>query len=134
MVAMLGDISPVELSADDPLFRSVVDHAGGLRGLLACPTPGVAEHLIEPLADAVADPEAPSTSVPVTVISAFHGGLLTDVEARRDVARLLGGKAISSSSASTPPSRPFASLAAPGRFRPCRCASTPTVMTPRRAG
>lgn len=96
---LLGHISPVDLSADDPLFRSIVDHAGGLRGLLACPTPGIAEHLIEPLADAVADPMPPSTTVPVTVISAFHGGLLTDSQARHDVTRLLAGEAIPPSTA-----------------------------------
>ena len=94
---LLGRISPIDLGADDPLFRSIVDHAGALRGLLACPTPGKAENLIEPLADAVVDPAPPSTSVPVTVIPAFHGGLLTDAQARDDVARLLSGGAIPSS-------------------------------------
>jgi hypothetical protein len=95
---LLGDISPVNLGADAPLFRSIVDHAGGLRGLLACPTPGVPENLIEPLADAVTDPTPPSTTVPVTVIPAFHGGLLTDAQAVQDVSRLIAGKSIASGS------------------------------------
>jgi hypothetical protein len=96
---LLGHISPIELGADDPLFRSIVDHAGGLRGLLACPLPGTPENLIEPLADAVADPVGLSKTVPVTVVSAFHGGLLTDRLAEQDVARLIAGKTITSGTA-----------------------------------
>ncbi|MCU4183541.1 hypothetical protein K6U06_04160 [Acidiferrimicrobium sp. IK] len=91
---LLGGISPVDLPADSPFLRSIVDHSGELRDLLACPT-AMPEALVEPLADAVADPSTPAR-VPSVVVPAFHGGLLTDRRAQREVATLLAGGRVES--------------------------------------
>lgn len=90
---LLAGISPIHLRADSPFLRSVVSEAAGLRGLLSCPT-RPAEDLLEPLADALADPAAPGSAVPALVLAAFHGGLLTNPQAQRDVGLLLRGRRV----------------------------------------
>jgi hypothetical protein len=85
----LAGFSPVHLRADGPFLRSIVDHAASLRGLLSCPPP-VSEELLEPLADSLADPAAPA-GVPAVVVPAFHGGLLSNPVAQRDIDALLRG-------------------------------------------
>jgi hypothetical protein len=91
---LLGAISPVHLPANAPFLRSIVDHAGALRGLLSCGLPG-REVLLEPLADALADPAAPSVpGVRVVVEPAYHGGLLTNHGAQQDIDRLLSGRSV----------------------------------------
>ena len=93
---LLGAISPVHLPANAPFLRSIVDHAGALRGLLSCPLPEQ-ETLLEPLADALADPAAPSApGVRVVVEPAYHGGLLTNPGAQHDIDRLLSGRPVRS--------------------------------------
>jgi hypothetical protein len=87
---LLGNISPVDLPADGPFLRSIVDHAGELRNLLECPT-AAPEALVEPLADAVADGVGPGHAVRSVVVPAFHGGLLTDDRATHDIDILLSG-------------------------------------------
>jgi hypothetical protein len=90
---LLAGISPIHLRADSPFLRSVVGEAPGLRGLLSCPT-RPAEDLLEPLADALADPASPGPAVPAVVVAAFHGGLLTNPQAQRDVGLLLRGRRV----------------------------------------
>lgn len=90
LTSLLGGFSPVDLPADSPFLRSIVDHASELRDLLDCPT-RPPEALLEPLADAVVDPVPPGRRVPAVVVPAFHGGLLTDRRAQLDVATLLAG-------------------------------------------
>jgi hypothetical protein len=87
---LLGGISPVDLPADSPFLRSIADHAADLRDLLSCPSGAAHEELIAPLADAVADPANPGR-IPTIILPAFHGGLLSDPQARADVAALLEG-------------------------------------------
>lgn len=91
VTALLDGISPVNLPADSPFLRSIVDHAGELRNLLSCPTANAKEELIAPLADAVAAPASPS-DIPTVVLPAFHGGLLSDPAAQQDVAALVEGR------------------------------------------
>lgn len=92
---LLGGISPIHLNANSPFLRSVVSEAPALRGLLSCPT-RPAEDLLEPLADALADPYPPTGHMTVRVLPAFHGGLLTNHEAQSDVGRLIAGKQVKS--------------------------------------
>lgn len=92
LTAVLGGISPVQMPADSPFLRSIVDHAGDLRNLLSCPANDTPEEIIEPLADAVVDPASPAPGVPTIVLPAFHGGLLSDTQAQADVEALLQGK------------------------------------------
>jgi hypothetical protein len=89
--SLLGAISPLNLPADSPLLRSLVDHAGALRYLLRCPAAGIPQLNVVPLADAVAASDDPVLSGSSAVIPAFHGGLLSDHDARRTVARVLQG-------------------------------------------
>lgn len=93
---LLGGMSPVHLPPDSPFLRSIVDHAPALRGLLSCRT-AVPETLVEPLADALADPQAPGGEVPAVVLPAYHGGLLTNPSAQSVVKKLLGGEPVHSS-------------------------------------
>ncbi len=83
--------------ADSPFLRSIVDHGGELRDLLSCPTTPVRETLVEPLADAVADPVGPSAVVPSLVVAAFHGGLLSSAAVDKDLGELLAGRSVTSS-------------------------------------
>jgi hypothetical protein len=94
---LLGGISPVNLPAGSPFLRSIVDHSRELRGLLSCPTAPVHETLVEPLADAVADPVGPSAQVPSLVVAGFHGGLLDQPSVDRKLAQLLAGHPVTSS-------------------------------------
>lgn len=89
---LLGGISPVNLPADSPLLRSIVDHAAELRDLLSCPT-RADEELIAPLADAVTASSAPA-NIPTLVIPAFHGGLLSDPTAQADIADIIEGRPV----------------------------------------
>jgi hypothetical protein len=88
--ALLGGVSPIQLPPQSGFLRSIVDDAGALRDLLYCPVPG--EVILEPLADALAEPNSPPASIPTLVLAAYHGGLLTNHEAERDVSRLLAGE------------------------------------------
>lgn len=75
-------VSPFEVSADDGLFRSLIDHAPALRGLLACPVAGVDQLVLLPLADAVVGPDR-LDGVHHTVVPAFHGGLADNGSVQR---------------------------------------------------
>jgi hypothetical protein len=94
---VLGKISPVDLPADGPFLRSIVEHARELRNVLSCPTTPVRETLVEPLADAVTDPVGPSKTVPSLIVAGFHGGLLTSPSVDKDLGRLLAGHTVTSS-------------------------------------
>jgi hypothetical protein len=94
---LLGGISPVHLPAGSPFLRSIVDHAPALRDLLSCRT-GPPETLVQPLADSLADAQAPGGAVPAVVLPAYHGGLLTNRSAQTVVKRLLGGARVRTTS------------------------------------
>jgi hypothetical protein len=68
-------LSPLDVTSDDGLFRSLADYAPALRGMLSCPIDGVDELAVLPLADAVASAEPNLDGIPTTVVPAFHGGL-----------------------------------------------------------
>ena len=88
-VSLLG---PVDVSADTPLFRSVVDQAPALRALLGCKLPGVRELAVLPLDSGTSAPPPVEFGIPHTFRPAFHGGLLGDATTARLVGRVLHGQ------------------------------------------
>jgi len=86
-------ISPIDLTPDTPLLRSIADNAPAVRDLLTCPLPGVDQLALFPLADAVASPHPTAIGIPASVVPAFHGGLLSSGAVHKTIAlRLDGGK------------------------------------------
>jgi hypothetical protein len=77
-------LSPLELSVDGPLLRSIVERST-LREAIACPAPHVHEQALFPLADAVATPWVGDFDMPSEVLPSFHGGMLGDVDAERAI-------------------------------------------------
>jgi hypothetical protein len=94
MAAALGAVGPVDVSADTPLFRSMVEEGPALRGLLRCPVRGVRQLAVLPLDSAAAAPSSLEIAFPYTVRPAIHGGLLGDGTTARLVARTLRGERV----------------------------------------
>jgi len=93
LTAGLKVISPIDLTPDTPLLRSIADNAPAVRDLLTCPLPGVEQLALFPLADAVASPHPTAVGIPASVVPAFHGGLLSSGAVHKTIAlRLDGGK------------------------------------------
>ena len=93
LTAGLRVISPIDLTPDTPLLRSIADNAPAVRELLTCPLPGVDQLALFPLADAVASPHPTAVGIPASVVPAFHGGLLSSGAVHKTIAlRLDGGK------------------------------------------
>jgi hypothetical protein len=87
-------ISPIDLTPDTPLLRSIADHAPAVRELLTCPLPGVDQLALFPLADAVASPHPTAIGIPASVVPAFHGGLLSSGAVHKTIALRLEGGAL----------------------------------------
>jgi hypothetical protein len=94
ITAALRRLSPLTVSTDTPLLRSIVDNAPALRGALRCPADGVRQSAFIPLADAVVAPEPDVGGLDVDVVPAFHGGLLTNPSTRRTIGIVLGDGAL----------------------------------------
>jgi hypothetical protein len=94
---IVGDLGPVQVSSDTPLFRSIVNEGPALRGLLRCPAPGVHELAVLPIDSGVSAPSPPQIGFPYTVRPAFHGGLLGDSTTADLVTRTLQGEPASTS-------------------------------------
>jgi hypothetical protein len=93
LTAGLRVISPIDMTPDTPLLRSIADNASTERDLLTCPLPGVRQLALFPLADAVASPHPSAVGIPASVIPAFHGGLLGSGAVHKTIAlRLDGGR------------------------------------------
>src|SRR5207302_806308 len=93
LTAGLKWISPIDLTPDTPLLRSIADNAPAVRDLLTCPLPGVEQLALFPLADAVASPHPTAVGIPASVVPAFHGGLLGSGAVDRTISlRLDGGR------------------------------------------
>jgi hypothetical protein len=86
-------LSPLELSPDGPLLRSIVERPA-LRKAIACPAPHVHEQALFPLADAVATPRSGDLDLPIEVLPSFHGGMLGDVSAERAIVLTLKHQAL----------------------------------------
>jgi hypothetical protein len=91
ITAFVRTMSPLDVTTDDGLFRSLADNAPALRGMLACPVDGVDQLAVFPLADAVAGSEPHLDGVPSAVVPAFHGGLADNREVQRTIRAALEG-------------------------------------------
>jgi hypothetical protein len=98
--AVIGALGPVDVSADEPLFRSIVDLGPALGALLACPPPRVRSYAVLPLDAGVGAPSPLDVELDHRVVPAFHGGLLGDATTARTIAAVLDGRA-------TPEGSPF---------------------------
>ena len=92
IAAALGTVGPVDVSADTPLFRSIVDEGPTLGALLACPPPGIRSFAVLPLDAGVAAPAPAEVAYEHEVVPAFHGGLLGDDTTARHVEQVLAGE------------------------------------------
>jgi hypothetical protein len=90
----LAGISPVRVTPDTPFFRSVVDDAPALQGLLSCRIPGVRQLAVLPLDTAVSAPDRHALSIPYTVVPGFHGGMLDDARTASIVTQVVAGKRV----------------------------------------
>jgi hypothetical protein len=91
ITAVVRTLSPLDVTTDDGLFRSLADHAPALREMLACPVDGVDQLAVFPLADAVAGAEPHLDGVPSAVVPAFHGGLADNSAVQRTIRTVLEG-------------------------------------------
>lgn len=89
IAAAVGTVGPVDVSADTPLFRSIVDEGPTLGALLACPPRGVRSFAVLPLDAGVAAPAPTNIAYDHEVVPAFHGGLLGDDTTARHVEQVL---------------------------------------------
>jgi len=94
LTAGLRVISPIDMTPDTPLLRSIADNAPTVRELLTCPLPGVHQTALFPLADAVASPHPSEIGISATVVPAFHGGLLGSGAVHKTIAVILAGGAV----------------------------------------
>jgi hypothetical protein len=92
--AIVGTLGPVDVGADLPLFRSIVDLAPAVRGLLGCALPGVRELVVEPLDSGLAAPAPSRIAAAHVTRPAFHGGLLGDRATSRAVTAFLRGERV----------------------------------------
>jgi hypothetical protein len=93
IASVIGALGPVDVSADEPVFRSMVDLGPTVGALLACPPPGVRSYAVLPIDEGVSAPAPLDVGYDHRVVPAFHGGLLGDDETARAVAAVLDGRA-----------------------------------------
>ena len=91
ITAIVRSLSPLDMTTDDGLFRSIADDAPAFREMLACPVDGVDQLAVFPLADAVAGAEPHLHGVPSAVVPAFHGGLADNPAVQRTIRAALQG-------------------------------------------
>jgi hypothetical protein len=84
-------VAPIDLSPESPFLKSVDQLAPLLQGVLSCPTPGVRQLALLPLADASAAPVHLALPFPSVVVPAFHGGLIGARSTDRIIATTLEG-------------------------------------------
>jgi hypothetical protein len=91
ITAVVRSLSPLDMTTDDGLFRSLADDAPAFREMLACPVDGVDQLAVFPLADAVAGAEPHLDGVSSAVVPAFHGGLADNPAVQRTIRTVLHG-------------------------------------------
>jgi hypothetical protein len=96
--AIVDALSPVEVRADTPLFRSMVEDAPLFQGLLRCRVPGVRELAVLPFDTALAAPLPASVTIPSVVKPGFHGGLLGSDDTETLIHRVLRGQPVRTAS------------------------------------
>jgi len=92
IAGVVGALGPVDVSSDEPLFRSIVDLGPTVGALLACPPPRVRSYAVLPLDAGVSAPAPVAIGFDHRVVPAFHGGLLGDATTARAVEDVLAGR------------------------------------------
>jgi hypothetical protein len=90
--ATVSWLGPVDVSANTPLFRSIVDEEPALGALLSCPPPGVRSFAVLPVDSGVSAPAVADVGFDHAVVPAFHGGLLGDGTTQAIIAKVLHGR------------------------------------------
>jgi hypothetical protein len=94
LAKLLGAIAPLDLSADSPLMREVLDCRSALSQQAASPPPlGVTEVQVEALADWVDPPPVAPPGVPTYVIATTHGGLVKSPQVQDLIRGIIDGSA-----------------------------------------
>ena len=106
-------VSPIEVRADTPLFRSMVEDAPLFQGLMQCRVPGVRELAVLPFDTGLAAPLPASVDVPAVVRPGFHGGLLGDDDTETLVRRVLRDQPVRTASRWKTTERVVQALASP---------------------
>jgi hypothetical protein len=92
LTKVLSALGPLDLSADSPLVRELLDCRPAFARLAAAPPPpGVSEVAVEALADWVDPPAAAPLGVPRFVVAATHGGLVADPSVQELIRGVLDG-------------------------------------------
>jgi hypothetical protein len=91
IAAVIGALGPVDVSADAPLFRSIVDLGPTVGALLACPPPRIRSYAVLPIDEGVAAPAPVDIGYDHQTVGAFHGGLLGDDTTAAAIAAVLDG-------------------------------------------
>ena len=110
---ILDAISPVEVRADTPLFRSMVEDAPLFQGLMRCRVAGVRQLAVLPFDTGLAAPLPSSVDIPAVVRPGFHGGLLGRDDTEPLVRRVLRGKSVRTASRWKATGRVVQALASP---------------------
>jgi hypothetical protein len=92
IAGLIGALGPVDVSADAPLFRSIVDLGPTVGSLLACPPPGIRSYAVLPIDEGVAAPAPVDVGYDHQTVAAFHGGLLGDDTTAIAIADVLDGR------------------------------------------
>jgi hypothetical protein len=94
LATALGWVSPVDVSANTPLFRSIVDEEPALGALLSCPPPWIRSLAVLPVDSGVSAPATADVGFDHAVVPAFHGGLLGDGTTQDLIATVLRDRAV----------------------------------------
>jgi hypothetical protein len=92
IAAVIGTLGPVDVSADEAIFRSIVDLGPTVGALLSCPPPRVRSYAVLPVDEGVSAPAPLDVEIDHRVVPAFHGGLLGDDTTARTIAAVLEGR------------------------------------------
>jgi hypothetical protein len=85
-------LSDIQVGADLPFVRSMLNHPGALEFGVMCPQPGLRERAIVPVAEAVAGVLPEPHQLPVRVVGGFHGTVVGPVEVRDELMDMLHGE------------------------------------------
>jgi hypothetical protein len=110
---LVDDVSSIDLSADSPLLRSVVDHAAVLRDALACVPRRVSSLVVLPITSGLGASDPAEIAARTLAVPAVHGGLLGNATARAAVDRVLAHRPVTPNRGWSATERAIRVLAAP---------------------
>jgi hypothetical protein len=95
--SLYKSVAPIDLSPNSAFLKSVDQLAPLLEHVLSCPTPGIRQFALLPLADATAAPARTTLPFRSVVVAAFHGGLVGSPSTGGTIAAVLEGRIPASS-------------------------------------